>query len=109
MNNVIDFVYRQSLSKIGQYSYSNAIGEHRGSDAIGWNNRSDVSRNSFPNELYKRRMEKDKKKSTYCDRGVHVSVHSYAECDCHGFQLKELVQIDICIRSIYENIVLCGY
>lgn len=43
-------------------------------------------------------MEEDKEKSAYCDGGIYIiyiNVHSRAERDRHGFQLKQLVQIAI--------------
>lgn len=47
-------------------------------------------------------MEENKEESAYCDGGIfHINIHSCTECDRHGFQLKELVQIALHIGSIY--------
>lgn len=76
------------MSKVGQYSHGDAVGEHRGSGATGRNHCANVGGDPFPDELHERRMEEDKEESAHSDGGVHVDVCTRANRDRHGFQLK---------------------
>lgn len=96
------------MSKVGQYSHGDAVGEHRGSGATGRNHRADVGGDPFPDELHERRMEEDKEESTHSDGGVHVDVRTRANRNRHGFQLKRnksSVVFTIYMRYIWIVIV----